>query len=258
MSAADPLLSVRELRRSHGGVAAVAGASFDVARGSMTALIGPNGAGKTTAFDVVSGFLRPHGGSVSYDGRRIEGMAPERISGLRLVRTFQLTRVFNVMTVMENMLVAARGNGGEHLVQLVLRPFHSLRVDRAARVRARDLLDRFGLAEKEHDYAGSLSGGQRKLLELARVLMAEPRLLLLDEPFAGVNPTLKQELLLHIREIRDSGITVFFIEHDIEVVMAEADHVIVMANGSVVAAAPPEVVRRDPRVVDAYLGVSAK
>jgi branched-chain amino acid transport system ATP-binding protein len=248
---------VRDLRRFHGGVAAVDGASFDVAGGSMTALIGPNGAGKTTAFDVISGFLRPQGGGVTYDGIPIGGKAPERIAQMRLVRTFQLTRIFSVMSVMENMLVAARDNRGDRLLPLLARPLRSIKSDRIARDRARTLLRRYGLDEKEDDLAGSLSGGQRKLLELARVMMMEPRLVLLDEPFAGVNPTLRQEILLHIKEMRDSGITVLFVEHDIEMVMEQAEDVIVMASGTVVAHGPPEQIKRDPAVIDAYLGTPA-
>jgi len=251
------LLRIENLCRSYGGVSAVAGASFEVASGSMTALIGPNGAGKTTAFDLISGFLRPDQGSILYRERPIGGLAPERIARLGLVRTFQLTRVFSVMTVLENMLVAAQGNSGERLTQVLLRPLHARRGDHAAEARALKLLSRFGLAEKAHEYGGGLSGGQRKLLELARVLMTEPRLVLLDEPFAGVNPTLKLELLAHIEEMRDAGVTVLFIEHDMELVMRAAEQVIVMANGAVVAAGPPREIRQDPRVLDAYLGTHA-
>ncbi len=240
MSAAPvPLLRIENLHRSYGGVAAVAGASFDVAAGSMTALIGPNGAGKTTAFDLISGFLRPHAGAILYREHPIGGLAPERIAGLGLVRTFQLTRIFNVMTVLENMLVAAQGNRGERLSQVLLRPLRAKRGDHAAETRALAILARFGLGDKANEFGGGLSGGQRKLLELARVLMAEPKLVLLDEPFAGVNPTLKLKLLAHIQEMRADGITVLFIEHDMEVVMGAAEHVIVMANGAVVATGTP-------------------
>jgi ABC-type branched-subunit amino acid transport system ATPase component len=252
-----PLLRVDNLHRSYGGVSAVAGASFDVARGSMTALIGPNGAGKTTAFDLISGFLRPHAGAILYRDTSIGGFSPERIAGLGLVRTFQLTRIFSVMTVLENMLVASQENRGERLSQVFLRPLRAKRGDDAARTRALAILARYGLGDMANEFGGGLSGGQRKLLELARVLMAEPTLVLLDEPFAGVNPTLKRELLVHIEEMRAGGITVLFIEHDMEVVMQAAEHVIVMANGSVVAAGTPEQVRRDPRVLDAYLGTHA-
>jgi branched-chain amino acid transport system ATP-binding protein len=253
---APTLLSVEDLRRSYGGVAALAGASFDVAEGSLTALIGPNGAGKTTAFDLISGFARPHAGSVTFAGSRIEGRAPEKVARRGLVRTFQLTRVFRAMSVLDNMLVAGQQHPGESLTRIIIRPIRSINRERDIRRRARLLLSRFQLEAKANELAGNLSGGQGKLLELARVLMAGPRMILLDEPFAGVNPALTQELLAHIEEVRAEGVTVLFIEHDLDVVMTHAQHVIVMANGRVIAAGPPDEVRRDERVLDAYLGTA--
>jgi neutral amino acid transport system ATP-binding protein len=248
------VLRVEDLRRSYGGVAAVAGASFEVAEGSMTALIGPNGAGKTTAFDLISGFVRPHGGAVTFAGTRIDGRSPEAVARRGLVRTFQLTRLFRAMPVRDNLLVAGQQHPGESLLRAVTRPRASIRREREIRERARSLLERFGLAPKAQELAGTLSGGQGKLLELARALMSAPRMVLLDEPFAGVNPTLTRELLEHIEQMRAEGVTVLFIEHDLDVVMTHAQHVIVMANGAVIAAGPPEHVRRDERVLDAYLG----
>jgi neutral amino acid transport system ATP-binding protein len=161
------------------------------------------------------------------------------------------------MTVLDNLLVAGQTHPGESLVRLVVRPLASVRREREIRGRARGLLARFGLEEKSHELAGNLSGGQGKLLELARVLMTAPRMALLDEPFAGVNPTLKRELLVQIEEMRLEGVTVLFIEHDLDVVMTHAQTVIVMANGRVIASGPPEQVRRDERVLDAYLGTTA-
>jgi ABC-type branched-subunit amino acid transport system ATPase component len=251
---APALLRVEDLQRSYGGVAAVAGASFDVAEGSLTALIGPNGAGKTTAFDLISGFARPHDGSVMFAGSRIDGRAPEDVARRGLVRTFQLTRLFRAMSVLDNLLVAGQQHPGESLARIITRPVKSIRREREIRRRAYALLERFGLEVKSSELAGNLSGGQGKLLELARVLMAAPRMILLDEPFAGVNPVLKHELLAHIEEMCSAGVTVLFIEHDLDVVMTHAQHVIVMANGRVIATGAPDRVRRDERVLDAYLG----
>jgi neutral amino acid transport system ATP-binding protein len=251
----EPILRVEGLRKSFGGVAAVAGATFEVAPGSLTALIGPNGAGKTTAFDVISGFVRADAGHISYAGRSIGRRSPETIARLGLVRTFQLTRVFRAMTVRENLLVGAQSHPGEHLVQVVVRPLASLRREQVARRQADIILERLSLGPYRDDLAGNLSGGQRKLLELARVLMARPRMVLLDEPFAGVNPVLRVELLRNIEELRNEGITVLFVEHDLDLVMRQAEQVIVMANGSVLASGSPETVRSDARVLDAYIGI---
>lgn len=257
MSTETPLLRIDELRRSYGGVSAVSGATFDVAEGSMTALIGPNGAGKTTVFDLISGFVRPDDGAVTFSGRRISGRSPEHIAQRGLIRTFQLTRLFRAMSVLDNLLVAGQSHPGEGLGQMFLRPLSARGRERDLRRRAGALLERFSLEDDRDRLAGNLSGGQSKLLELARVLMAEPRMILLDEPFAGINPTLTSSLLEQIEEIRREGVTVLFIEHDLDVVMTHAQHVIVMANGAVIAAGPPDAVRRDERVLDAYLGVTA-
>lgn len=256
MNVETPLLRIEQLRRSYGGVSAVSGATFDVAEGSMTALIGPNGAGKTTVFDLISGFVRPDGGAVTFSGRRVTGRSPEHIARRGLIRTFQLTRLFRAMTVLENLLVAGQSHPGEGLGRMFLRPVSAGRRERELRRRAGALLERFGLEGDRDRLAGSLSGGQSKLLELARVLMAEPKMVLLDEPFAGINPTLTNSLLAQIEETRRQGVTVLFIEHDLDVVMTHAQHVIVMANGAVIAAGPPDAVRRDERVLDAYLGMT--
>jgi branched-chain amino acid transport system ATP-binding protein len=249
------ILAIEGLSKSYGGLRAVAGASFEVRPASITALIGPNGAGKTTLFDLITGFVRPDVGAVRFDDYSIGGVPPHRIARLGLVRTFQLTRVFNAMTVLENMMLAAPRQPGERLAGGIVSTRRSRRRESEVKETALALLGRFNLATKMDDYAATLSGGQRKLLELARALMTTPKLLLLDEPMAGVNRVLGRELLDYVVELRRTeGMTFLFIEHDMDVVMSRADHVVVMAEGSVVTEGPPDVVRADTRVIDAYLG----
>ena len=244
---------------SFGGLHAVDGATFDVAAGSITALIGPNGAGKTTLFNLVTGFYRADAGAIHFAGRSIRGMPPHAIARLGVVRTFQITKVLSAMSVLDNMLLAAPSHPGEHLAGLALRPAAARRCEREIRRRADELLGLFDLRGKAGDYAGILSGGQRKLLELARALMVEPRLVLLDEPMAGVNVALGRRLLEYIERLRQSqGITFLFIEHNMDVVMRHADRVVVMAQGRVIAEGPPHQVRADARVLDAYLGGAGK
>lgn len=248
-----PLLDVRNVSKRFAGVLAVDRASFTVAPGTITALIGPNGAGKSTLFNVVTGFERGDGGDVHLDGRSIYGHAPHSLARRGMVRTFQLTKALAVMSVLDNMLLAAP-NPGERLGLAAFRPAWR-RAESSARRRALELLAVFGLAEKANDYAGTLSGGQRKLLELARAEMLEPRLMLLDEPLAGVNRTLGRALLDHIQRLRDArGLTIVLIEHDIDVVMRHSDTVVVMGDGRVLTIGSPSEVRRDPRVIEAYLG----
>jgi ABC-type branched-subunit amino acid transport system ATPase component len=244
-----PLLEVRDVAHAFGGVRAVDGASFDVGAGSITGLIGPNGAGKSTLFNCISGFLRPRSGSVAMDGRRIDRLPPHRIARGGLVRTFQTPRALLRMTVAENVLLATPRHPGEQLG----RPGRER--EREAQARTVELLELVGLDAHARALAGTLSGGQRKLLDLIRALMAEPRLLLLDEPMAGVSPTLRVELLQHIRDLRDrDGITLLIVEHDLDFVMGVSDRVVVMNNGRVIAHGTPDEVRGDERVVDAYLG----
>jgi neutral amino acid transport system ATP-binding protein len=248
------LLAIRRVSKRFGGIAAVNDVSFDVAERSLTALIGPNGAGKSTLFNVVSGFERANRGDVIYDGRSIFRRSAHVIARRGVVRTFQLTKALAVMSVMDNMLLASTGNPGERLTGALLRPVWA-RSERTTRERARHLLDVFGLLEKADEYAGTLSGGQRKLLELARALMLQPRLLLLDEPLAGVNRTLGLKLLEHVEALRlEQGITILLVEHDMDVVMRHAETVVVMAEGRIIANGPPDMVRRDEAVVAAYLG----
>ena len=251
-----PLLEVHGLSKRFAGVRAVDRATFDVAQGTITALIGPNGAGKSTLFNVVTGFERGDGGDVRFAGQSVYGRRPHRLVRAGMVRTFQLTKALAVMSVLDNMLLATR-NPGERLALAAVRPVWRSR-ERDARERALVLLETFGLAAKARDYAGTLSGGQRKLLELARALMLEPRMLLLDEPLAGVNRTLGATLLEHIERLRDErGMTILLVEHDMDVVMRRSDTVVVMGEGRVLTSGRPEEVRADPRVIEAYLGAAA-
>jgi neutral amino acid transport system ATP-binding protein len=251
----DTILEVERVEKRFGGVRAVDGASFGVERGSITALIGPNGAGKSTLFDIVSGFERAGGGAIRLDGRSIYRLPAYAIARRGLVRTFQLTKTLSVMSVLDNMLLAAPDHPGERLAGLLTRPFAARRREREVRTRAHELLETFELSGRAHEYAGTLSGGQRKLLELARALMLAPRLVLLDEPLAGVNPTLARRLLERIEELRTrDGTTVLFVEHDMEVVMNHSDRVIVMAQGRVIAEGSAQEVRKNETVVEAYLG----
>ena len=247
------LLEVSGVDKSFGGVPAVAGASLAVEAGTVTALIGPNGAGKTSLFNIVTGFERPDAGEVTFAGRRIDRLPPHLIARAGLVRTFQQPRVLRRLTVLENMLLAAPGQPAESLLR-ALAP-NAGRRDRELTGKAAELLRQVGLEERASDYAGVLSGGQRKLLEFSRALMAGPRLLLLDEPLAGVNPVLRELLLDRLQDLRSEGkITFLIIEHDLESVLSISDAVAVMNLGRVIFRGSPEAAQRDPAVVDAYLG----
>jgi branched-chain amino acid transport system ATP-binding protein len=255
---ARALLDVEDVVKRFGGIHAVDGASFGVAEGSVTALIGPNGAGKTTLFNVITGFHRGDAGAVRFAGEDVLRKPAYAIARRGMVRTFQITKALAAMPVIDNMMLAARDQPGERIRNLFIRPAAVRSREREVREQADELLDVFGLEPLAGDYGGTLSGGQRKLLELARALMAQPRLLLLDEPMAGINPTLGRRLLDHMQRLRrEQGMTFLFIEHDMEVVMNHSDRVIVMAEGRVIAAGEPHHVRADPAVIDAYLGGAA-
>jgi neutral amino acid transport system ATP-binding protein len=230
------LLEVRDLRVRFGGLQAVDGATFSVREGSLTALIGPNGAGKTTAFNLITGFIRPDSGAVLFQGTDIFRAAPDAISRMGLVRTFQLTRVLSKMTVLDNVLLAAPAQPGIHFSTALFRPGRWKPREAEVRDEAMTLLDEVGIASHAEAYAATLSGGQRKLLELARALMTHPRLVLLDEPMAGVNPTLGRRLLGYLESLRtERGLTILFVEHDMDTVMGSADDIVVMAEGAVIA-----------------------
>jgi branched-chain amino acid transport system ATP-binding protein len=249
----DPLLVVRNLRRSFGGLLAVDVEHLEVQRHTITALIGPNGAGKTTLFNLLTGFDKPDRGSWSFDGRDVGGQPAYRIARYGMVRTFQLTKALARLSVMENMLLGAPAQRGERFVAALWPPAWRQQ-EHANAQRASALLADFGLSAKRDDLAGTLSGGQRKLLEMARALMVDPALVMLDEPMAGVNPALVQSLLEHVRALRDDGRTVVFVEHDMDVVMSISDWVICMAEGRVIAEGPPAAIVTNPEVIDAYLG----
>ena len=253
----DAILGVDHIVRQFGGVTAVDVEHLEVQRGIITALIGPNGAGKTTFFNLITGFDRPtsagKGAHWSFEGRTMDRTSASNVARAGMVRTFQLTKSLNRMTVMDNMMLGAQQQRGERLSSSMFRALWRGQESEVER-RAEELLGRFKLLEKKHDYAGSLSGGQRKLLEMARALMTRPTMLMLDEPMAGVNPALTQSLLGHIQDLRDEGMTVLFVEHDMHVVRHISDWVVVMAEGRVVAEGPADSVMADPAVIDAYLG----
>lgn len=249
----DPILIADHVRRSFGGLTAVNVEHVEIQRGAITALIGPNGAGKTTFFNLITGFDDANEGKWTFNGRQVAGTAPYRLARIGMVRTFQLTKALSRMTVIDNMRLGAKHQTGERFFAAIF-PFLWKSQEKQIDERALGLLERFNLHEKVADFAGSLSGGQRKLLEMARALMAGPELIMLDEPMAGVNPALKQSLLGHIKSMREDGTTVLFVEHDMDMVHDISDWVIVMAQGEVIAEGPPDTVMKDQAVIDAYLG----
>jgi branched-chain amino acid transport system ATP-binding protein len=249
-------LRVDDLHKQFGGITAVDGASFQVEEGTLTGLIGPNGAGKSTTFNCITGVLEPTSGSVYFEGEGITGLAPHVVANRGLARTFQIARELEEMTVLENMMLAPRGQRGESLWRSVLPFVRRSVVEQEGEVLGRcwETLEFFEIDHLAHEYAGTLSGGQRKLLELARALLTDPEMLLLDEPFAGVNPSLEARLLDHIHELREGGYTFLIVEHDMDLIMQNCERVIVMHQGQVLMEGTPEEVKNDERVVEAYLG----
>ena len=253
----DPILVVDNIVRQFGGMTAVDVGHMEVQRGIITALIGPNGAGKTTFFNLITGFDKAtsagQGAHWAFDGKVLDKTSASNVARSGMVRTFQLTKALSAMTVRENMMLGAQNQTGENLFKSLVKPLWT-RQEKAVEDQADALLERFNLFEKKHDYAGSLSGGQRKLLEMARALMSEPKMIMLDEPMAGVNPALTQSLLEHIQGLRDDGTTVLFVEHDMHVVRHISDWVAVMAEGRLVAEGRSAIAIPNTAVIDAYLG----
>ena len=249
------LLNVEGLVKRFGGHYAVDGATFSVERGSITGMIGPNGAGKTTCFNCIAGSLKPDGGRVRFDGEDITGLPSYRVFRRGLTRTFQIPQELSAMTVLENLMVVPAGQSGERVVDSWFRPWRVAAQEREIAERAHEVLDEVDLLHEAQNYAGNLSGGQRKLLELARALMSSPSLILLDEPSAGVNPTLTLRLVEHIEGLRDRfGITFFVIAHDMDFMLRLCERLIVMADGRVLVDGDPREVLEDATVQAAYLG----
>jgi branched-chain amino acid transport system ATP-binding protein len=255
-AAGETILAVEDLRKSFGGITAVNGVSFEVERGTITGLIGPNGAGKSTTFNLLTGVYAPDRGRVRFDGTNITGWRPDRVARQGLVRSFQIARELEEMTVMENVMLAPPDQFGERFWSAVLPGLRGrvARQEAQLRERAWEILAFFELDDLADERAGSLSGGQRKLLEMARVLMTDPEMILLDEPMAGVNPTLEEKLLDRLHKLQERGYTFLLVEHDMDVVMNHCDPIVVLHQGQVLAEGDPQLVRNDERVLDAYLG----
>jgi neutral amino acid transport system ATP-binding protein len=249
----DPILIADSVRRRFGGLMAVDVDHVEIQRGQITALIGPNGAGKTTLFNLLTGFDEPDGGHWTFEGEDLAGERPHKVARRGMVRTFQLTKSLARLSVIENMRLGATGQSGESMLKGPFRWLWRGQED-SITARADTLLERFRLAHMREEFAGSLSGGQRKLLEMARALMTDPKLIMLDEPMAGVNPALKQSLLEHIKGLKDEGRTVLFVEHDMDMVQEISDWVLVMAEGQLIAEGTATAIAGNKEVIDAYLG----
>lgn len=249
----DAILVADGVRRQFGGLVAVDVDHVEIERNKITALIGPNGAGKTTFFNLLTGFDTPDHGVWIFDGRELSGMSAHKVARTGMVRTFQLTKALARLTVIENMRLGAGSQRGE---SIWAGPFKWLWSKQEAEIteKADSLLERFKMDHMRDEFAGNLSGGQRKLLEMARALMTDPTLIMLDEPMAGVNPALKQSLLGHIQELRDEGRTVLFVEHDMDMVHEISDWVLVMAQGALIAEGTAKQISGTQEVIDAYLG----
>lgn len=255
-TSADTLLEVKGLRKHFGGVKAVQDCSFDIARGELIGLIGPNGAGKSTVVELLSGMIKPDAGTIVFDGHEIQGQPPHRVFASGLARCFQLAKEWPLLTVLENLLIALPPEGHDS-VPWAFRPPRRLKAEEAAaRERCLEAAERYRLYPLRNDYAYTLSGGQKRLLEFARIALARPKLALLDEPMAGVNPVLQVQIEDGIHQLLDAGSTVLFIEHNLGFVERICHRVIVMVEGRVAAAGSMAELRDNPVVQDAYLGES--
>ena len=251
------MLTVENLAKEFDGLTAVNDLNFTVEPNTISGLIGPNGAGKTTTFNMVAGHLKPSGGKIYFDGKEITNLRPHQTFQLGIVRTFQIPRPFSGMTVLENLTMVPRNQIGEKIWNNWLRNNAVAREEQQIREKANGLLEFLNLSDLQNDYSGNLSGGQLKLLELGRALMSDPKVILLDEPAAGVNPTLLEEIIDRIRDIHSQGVTFLIIEHNMELVMRLCSSILVMAEGDILMRGGPEEVRSDPRLIDAFLGGGA-
>ncbi|MGD9121693.1 MAG: ABC transporter ATP-binding protein [Desulfobacterales bacterium] len=249
------MLEIKRVEKSFGGLKAVDDCSLEVRKGTITGLIGPNGAGKTTLFNIITGHFKPDRGKIFFQGEAIEGLAPHQIFKKKVYRTFQITREFTHMTVLENLMIMPEHQLGERIWNTWFRPSTIRDQEKELRDKALEVLEYVELIDLKDEYAGSLSGGQKKLLEIARSMMADPTLVLLDEPGAGVNPTLMRKLIANIESLRDQkGMTFFLIEHDMDLVMNLCDPVIVMSEGTKLTEGSAADIKKDERVLEAYLG----
>ena len=248
------MLTVENLAKEFDGLTAVNDLNFTVEPNTISGLIGPNGAGKTTTFNMIAGHLKPSGGKIYFDGKEITNLRPHQTFQLGIVRTFQIPRPFSGMTVLENLTMVPRNQIGEKIWNNWLRNNAVEREEQQIREKANGLLEFLNLSDLQNEYSGNLSGGQLKLLELGRALMSDPKMILLDEPAAGVNPTLLEEIIDRIRDIHSQGVTFLIIEHNMELVMRLCSSILVMAEGDILMRGGPEEVRSDPRLIDAFLG----
>jgi len=251
------MLTVENLAKEFDGLTAVNDLNFTVEPNTISGLIGPNGAGKTTTFNMIAGHLKPSGGKIYFDGKEITNLRPHQTFQLGIVRTFQIPRPFSGMTVLENLTMVPRNQIGEKIWNNWLRNNSVEREEQQIREKANGLLEFLNLSDLQNEYSGNLSGGQLKLLELGRALMSDPKMILLDEPAAGVNPTLLEEIIDRIRDIHSQGVTFLIIEHNMELVMRLCSSILVMAEGDILMRGGPEEVRSDPRLIDAFLGGGA-
>jgi branched-chain amino acid transport system ATP-binding protein len=257
MTAPTIALKVEQVAIRFGGLVALSNLNFTVREGEIVSLIGPNGAGKTTAFNVITGFLGPTHGTVSYRGTTLNGLKPHEIADLGLIRTFQRTSVFPNDTVYDNLMIGLHRQGRTGLIEAILGLPRARSSERKAHQRAGELLEWIGLNRRAFDPAGSLSYGEQRLVGVALALAAEPSMLLLDEPVSGMNASETQDFVELVRKIRDRGVTILLVEHDMPMVMSVSDRIVVLNYGRIIAEGPPEVIRNDPAVIEAYLGQGA-